>query len=252
MTAPTPHRTLPIRIPIIPGESLDSWLEALARRNGLTVRGLLSVLGQPPPRKQHSLAHDVPAHTLRSIERQAGLTSCRLDQAVLDRFLHLGWARRGGTRYCPHCLAQNDGRWLLAWRMPWVFACADHHLLLNDTCPACGHTPRTSAAATAGRHHPATCPGPTTTRGGFCGTDLRAVHATRLAPDDPLLATQRWINALITAAGPGAAIPPATATNHRRPQTIPAGAGLAAPNKPIPAAAGQPTGHARRGKRHPF
>ncbi len=39
------ERTLPIRVPIIPGESLDSWPETLARRNGLTVRELLRVLG---------------------------------------------------------------------------------------------------------------------------------------------------------------------------------------------------------------
>lgn len=193
-----PERTLPIRVPIISGESLDSWLETLARRNGLTVRELLPVLGWPVPRTRFSLVQDIPAQALRRMERQSGLPPGRLDEAVLDRFLPLGWARDSGSRYCPHCLSERDGRWLLAWRLSWVFACAQHHVLLHDTCRGCGNAPRRSAVATARRHAPATCPNPTG-RGIFCGADLRTDDAQRLAPDDPLLATQRWIDSLIMA-----------------------------------------------------
>jgi hypothetical protein len=197
MTWQAPERTLPIRVPIIPGESLDSWLETLARRNGMTVRELLRVLGWPLPRTRFSLVQGIPAETLRIMERQSGLPSGRLDEAVLDQFLHLGWARDSGSQYCPCCLSERDGRWPLAWRLSWVFACSQHNVLLLGTCPACGHAPRQSATATARRHAPSTCPNPTG-RGSYCGADLRSDNAPRLAPDDPLLATQRWIDALVS------------------------------------------------------
>lgn len=197
MTWQAPERTLPIRVPITPGESLDSWLETLARRNGMTVRELLRVLGWPLPRTRFSLVQNIPAETLRSIERQSGLPSGRLDEAVLDQFLHLGWARDSGSQYCPRCLSERGGRWPLAWRLSWVFACSQHNVLLLGTCPACGHAPRQSAAATTRRHDPAACPNPTG-RGSYCGADLRTDNAPRLTPDDPLLATQRWIDALVS------------------------------------------------------
>ena len=44
-----PARTLPLRVPIVPGEALDSWLEALARRHQVTVGMLTTALGWPVP-----------------------------------------------------------------------------------------------------------------------------------------------------------------------------------------------------------
>jgi hypothetical protein len=104
--------------------------------------------------------------------------------------------RRDGSRYCPQCLAGRDGRWLLAWRLPWVFACTRHRLLLCDRCPACGQPPRAYAGAAAGRTAPGTCPNPVTRRT-WCGADLRAGPARRLAPGGRLLAAQHWISAVL-------------------------------------------------------
>jgi hypothetical protein len=108
------------------------------------------------------------------------------------------WARARGSRYCPSCLTERDGRWLLRWRLSWVFACTDHDILLHDICPACGRIPRLTA--TSSLHPPATCPG---TSRRPCGADLRRVDAPRLEGDDPLLGTQRWINGLLSAVEPG-------------------------------------------------
>ena len=44
-----PARTLPLRVPIVPGEALDSWLEALARRHQVTVGTLVTALGWHMP-----------------------------------------------------------------------------------------------------------------------------------------------------------------------------------------------------------
>jgi|GEM_PF-953381 len=196
MTIPAAERALPIRVPILAGESLDSWLEALARRNGLTIRRLLPVLGWRPPAATSGLVLGVPPPVLRRIERQAGLPPGRLDDAVPDRYLTVGLVRRDGSRYCPPCLAGQDGRWLLAWRLPWTFACLRHHILLQDNCPGCGRQARGHLSA-AGLNPEATCPA-SPARGRCCGTDLRTVTAP--PPSALLLEAQQWISTLLNPA----------------------------------------------------
>ncbi len=44
----TAVRTLPIRLPPVAGEALDSWLEALAHRNATAFGDLLSAVGLTP------------------------------------------------------------------------------------------------------------------------------------------------------------------------------------------------------------
>ena len=44
----TAVRTLPIRLPPVAGEALDSWLEALAHRNATAFGDLLSAVGLNP------------------------------------------------------------------------------------------------------------------------------------------------------------------------------------------------------------
>ena len=130
---------------------------------------------------------------LRRLEHQAGLPAGRLDGAVLDRYLPV---RRRGSRYCPSCLAERDGRWLLAWRLGWTFACTTHGVLLCDTCPSCGQAPR-GRAGRAGLNPPGSCAN-TIKRHEYCGADLRQVIPGRLAPGSPVLAAQRWTGILLT------------------------------------------------------
>ena len=155
-----PARTLPLRVPPVPGEAIDSWLEALARRHQVTVGTLVTALGWHMPGSPGGLVAGIPAQVLRRLEHQAGLPAGRLDGAVLDRYLPLGPVRRRGSRYCPSCLAERDGRWLLAWRLGWVFACTAHGVLLCDTCPACGQVPRSRTGRTSGSTRPAAAPTP--------------------------------------------------------------------------------------------
>ena len=138
----------------------------------------------------------IPAQVLRRLEDQAGLPAGRLDVAVLDRYLPLGPVRRRGSWYCPSCLAERDGRWLLAWRLGWTFACTTHRVLLCDTCPACGQAPR-GRGGRAGLNPPGTCPN-TIKRTSCCGADLRQATADRLAPGHPVLAAQHWTAALFS------------------------------------------------------
>ena len=191
-----PARTLPLRVPPVPGEALDSWLEALARRHQVTVGTLVTALDWHMPASPGGLVAGIPAQVLRRLEHQAGLPAGRLDDAVLDHYLPLGPVRRRGSRYCPSCLAERDGRWLLAWRLGWTFACTVHGVLLCDTCPACGQAPRSRTGRTSGLNPPGSCAN-TIKRHEHCGADLRQVTADRLAPGHPALAAQRWTASLL-------------------------------------------------------
>ena len=46
------------------------------------------------------------------------------------------------SRYCPGCLRDSGGRWLVAWRLPWYLACPAHQTTLTSDCAACGGTQR--------------------------------------------------------------------------------------------------------------
>lgn len=196
MTVAQAERSLPLRVAITDGEAFDSWIEALARRNGMPVAALLPALGFAPGAlyAHHALLAGTPAPVLRRIERQSGLEPGRLDAAVLEHYDRIGWPKMTGTRFCPACLADTDGRWQLRWRLPWIFACQRHRLMLVDTCPGCGLTPRRRQAGATGLHPAASCPN-LIRRGQTCATDLRAVTALPLPAGDQLLATQSWISA---------------------------------------------------------
>ena len=88
-----------------------------------------------------------------------------------------GWA---APRSCPSCLDGPRGRWLPAWRLPWVFACTRHRVLPCDTCPGCGRVPREYAGA-AGLNPPGSRPN-SITPGRCCRTDLTAVPPNGVRP----------------------------------------------------------------------
>lgn len=157
--------TIPIRVAPLPGEALDSWLDAYAHRLQVRVSDILDLagigrysgrsagrlFGRKPWVAEHypdefsALASitGVPVARLAQMtltQYTGSLLAVDPDTGVLD---HSGWARRiQPSRYCPHCLAENNGRWLLAWRLPWSFACLRHHCLLADDCPRCRRLPR--------------------------------------------------------------------------------------------------------------
>lgn len=189
-------RVLPLRVPLLPDEGIDSWLEALARRNGVTLRTLLQQLNLPVPSLTSTLFSTfTPAH-IQDLERRCQLPAGRLDRALPDPSFPLRTRQARGSRYCPRCLADRSGRWQLAWWLPHVFACTTHTMLLHDTCPGCGRRPRRWLPGRTGSHPAGVC----TTRftdGSFCSTDLRSATGLELPVNSPLLSAQRWINDLL-------------------------------------------------------
>ncbi|MER7903010.1 TniQ family protein [Streptomyces sp. NPDC095614] len=189
-------RVLPLRVPVAPGEGIDSWLEALARRNGLSLWALLTDFGLPTPSLTSTLFTSVASTQLRELERRCQLPNHDLDQTLPNPVLPLRTRQARGSRYCPDCLAEREGRWKLVWWLPCVFACTTHRTLLHDACPGCGCQPRRLLPGRT-RSHPA---GICTTRRGDnppCGTDLRVATTNRLPGTSPLLSAQRWIDDLL-------------------------------------------------------
>lgn len=205
--------TLPIRVSPLPGEAIDSWLEAQAARSQTAWGDLMAALGlsrpdasgidhwivQPLPEESTAIAAatgiDAAVVTAMTLSHYAG-RALWINAATRAVPRTLLWRGRG-SRYCPRCLAETGGRWQLAWRLGWAFACLQHHCLLADVCPSCGEAQRTRshiADAIPAPHHCANPPPGTTVRtAARCGADLTTAVVHGFPEDHPVLSAQRIV-----------------------------------------------------------
>lgn len=115
--------------------------------------------------------------TLRSyLDRYPPVTEAliRNSQVPRPRGVFPPWLMTSSIRCCPHCLAgdgsqiqlRHGGPWKRDWRLPVVFACLEHGVLLQDACPGCrqplhsgfpNHPLRLLPAAAIADLHPAQC-----------------------------------------------------------------------------------------------
>lgn len=211
------------------GDALDTYLEAVAAANGMTLRsvfertGLLDERGRLPAlwgavttdrhaaRLADATGIDTNTMTLTHFHPHAvdldGLDPDRPTsmRAVLRR----QWLHVAGSRYCPDCLTAGR-HWPIAWKLPWSFACTTHCTWLHDVCPDCQRRPRTYTAKgttqpsfTTIVPDPNRCPnsgGPGRTGVGRaarpCGADLARVESVR-CPTDVVVtqrAIRRWLD----------------------------------------------------------
>lgn len=212
-------RTLPLRVQPVEAEALDSWLEALAARMQCAWGDLLAGVGLPVGRDRSYTNGWLAALTdeqLQSLSFATGQPPSVIGAMVLS---HLNdapgrcpdaprgsvesmlWLRGRRSRFCPACLAQTGGRWLLAWRLRWSFACVRHECLLADTCPACRSPQRAVPAAVEFIPIPGLCAhklfgihGRNVTR---CGADISSAPLLELQSDHPVLEAQRIIDAAL-------------------------------------------------------
>lgn len=214
-------RTFPIRLAPLPGEALDSWLEALAHRLNARLGDVLGDLGLAAPNRNSIRELAVPtdwtialreeeaariAHTTGADPQQLhDMTlmrfdgrALRIDQAKRQVSRHVLWGRPRGSRFCPECLADSGGRWPLTWRLGWSFACLIHHRLLADRCPDCGHVQRERLFSRHSLPVPGRC-GTRTSRTGDlaipagCGQDLTRAETLNLPVNHPAFTAQRLI-----------------------------------------------------------
>ena len=171
MTIWTPHR-LPIAVPPLPGEALDSWLEAYARRLLVTSHAFLRFLGLPGARPAQ-MPQRLTDQQRERLHETTGVSKQDLTALTLEPFdgitvsFHpnkrgMGrpptWRYFGShSRFCPGCLNGPMGRWQLAWRQPWSFACPVPRCLLLERCPSCGQPVRAHGTRDDGPSQPALC-----------------------------------------------------------------------------------------------
>ncbi|MFH8474168.1 TniQ family protein [Streptomyces sp. NPDC018000] len=189
-------RTLAIRVMPRPGESLDSWLEALARRSWTSLSALLDALGLPevPARERTSrLITSLPGRALRRLEQQVTLPARCLDTAVLPA--EIFGLRAPSWRFCPQCLRDSEGRWPTLWWLPWAFACTKHHTLLHRVCPSCGREPRYFLPRAVHLHPRGHCMRRTGRRN-VCGADLSRAPQLSLGHGHPIVQSQTEINGI--------------------------------------------------------
>jgi AraC-like DNA-binding protein len=213
-------RTFPIRVAPLPGEALDSWLEALAHRMDTRYGDVLSDLGLTATRTGRRNL-DLPTdwtvalldHEAARVAHATGVDRDLLQSMTLMNFHGRAllidpdtrqvnrkrlWGRGNGSRYCPDCLADSGGRWQLVWRLGWSFACLQHCRLLADLCPNCQRTPRQRLFSLEGQPTPGRCGTRPSRRveaapASGCGHDLSTTHTLRLPRDHPVLAAQRHL-----------------------------------------------------------
>jgi hypothetical protein len=200
-------RTFPLRVQPLPGEAIDSWLEAVARAHGATFGSVLDQCGidtRSLNRKPWQQIFSTPSPTMISdIAYTAGMsadvvratTSSSVGgDSVLNRYR---WGWRCSSRACPRCLAETGGRWYLNWRHNLCFICAKHNCVLIDMCASCGRPWRTR------QHHVGLIPresccanppngaGPGT--GAMCGAYLPALEPIVLPDGHSATRAQRLI-----------------------------------------------------------
>lgn len=224
-------RTLPIRLAPLPGEALDSWVEALGRRLSTALRDLLPGVGLT----QHHRASDHPNNVprrwhvlLRSAETASFAEATGIDPATITsmtlahyegralRIDHatrrvipgsLLWGRAHASRFCPDCLASTNGRWLLEWRLDSSFVCLPHRRLLTDRCPGCDSLQRQRPQPMFDIPRPGRCTTPIAQHGNGrgngraadrCGRLLAGAVSTQFRADHPILNTQKMLTKAIT------------------------------------------------------
>src|SRR5487761_676083 len=211
---------IPLRLPPLPGEALDSWLGAYADLLHVTVRDIFRFAGIDCGRAGRGQLngkpwlHQLTEPELAALSAAAGVPAQTLAGMTLARYHGTGlaarpglpsaprwWRHLAGSRYCPRCLAANGGRWMLAWRIPWAFACTGCQVLLAATCPDCGRRHRRTR--TGQPRQPGRCdltglplppprpPGATTFS---CTSDPAATPAVALPAGGQVLAAQQHVD----------------------------------------------------------
>jgi hypothetical protein len=222
LTLPTrePARSLPLRLQPLSGEALDSWLECLAHRHNTRWSDMLAAVGLQQNLQRRDHADWLVTLTESELDTVAGATGVHpvgLQSMTLSRFAgaldvdhttrHVtrsspaGWRAVSSSRFCPRCLARTGGRWKLAWRLGWFFACLDHRCLLSEICPRCGKPQRRQVHPGGLIPEPGKCAnaaqftaGRATAR---CGGDLTTATTQTLHSGHAVLRAQETINALL-------------------------------------------------------
>jgi hypothetical protein len=230
---------LPLHLPVVDGESFRSYADRSAADLGMSLSELLVATGvvDDPRVITPPLAYGavLPGDRLRRFSYATRLLEARIEQMLLScyhgtvidlsgvvpshpsklsRVAFRRWVYVVGSHACPDCLRELEGAWLVAWKLPWFFACVRHRRLLVDTCPRCRR--RLGAGMQDGRSAPTfrsrvpvpgycgnTLPKGLAGRGraaASCGQPLAEISSDSVGSYPALLAAQALLNAAMDGA----------------------------------------------------
>ena len=142
----------PLQPTTVPGETLPSWLRAMARVYRIDTKTMVHLLGLPIRRQNYRTMHNAAQHFAQNVAKTSG---CRIEE--FER-MAAGWqppalqrftaettativAAVNGSSYCPLCLKDNGGRWVTDWLNPLYTYCPEHAVRLEKLCPNCQSRP---------------------------------------------------------------------------------------------------------------
>lgn len=211
-------RTLPIKVPPLPGEALDSWLEATAHHYASPWSELINALSMPARATPSAnlmigltdaevaaiaQACGVPADTVRVMTlAHFGGRAIGINTTTGQYDRTFPWGRARGSRFCPQCLAETQGRWQLTWRLGWTFVCPRHRCLLVDRCPECRQVPRLNSFTMQRIPNPGHCAHVLIVehkqfKGRSCDAPLASANVLPLRANHPAVAAQQTIDDII-------------------------------------------------------
>ena len=217
-------RSLPLRLQPIEGEAIDSYIEAYAARAGATFAEFEDAVGleRTSNSQRRGWFVQLGGDGLVNLAAATGLHPDRLTKMTLSYFdgravrvnsskrcLTYGapWGYARASRFCPACLEDAGGRWSLAWRLGWSFACLKHFCLLAHHCPECGQPQRMRPHAGGRMPQPGHCAnvahGAKRRSTARCGANLKLAAVLPLSGDHPAIAAQRAIYSVIDGTTPG-------------------------------------------------
>jgi hypothetical protein len=156
--AVVPSDRLPLRVAPAPGEAIDSWLEVTARYMALPLRAVARALDLPIATRPTWIGW-LSRDQLNVIQAATGVSTSDVEALTLSVYdgialqLDPNSHRLDGSfrsELCPgrasarNAYANPRGRWQLAWRLGWSFACVAHNCVLADARR--GQSPARSAA----------------------------------------------------------------------------------------------------------
>ena len=130
-------RTLPLRVQPVEGEAVDSWLEALAARMQCAWGDLLASVGLTAARgrsytagwlvatndqqlKSMSVVTGQSPSAIRAMVLEPHRSTARPPDIPRESVESMLWLSKRRSRFCPACLGDNGGRWMLSWRLGGV------------------------------------------------------------------------------------------------------------------------------------
>lgn len=148
-----------LSVPLLPEESLSSWLVRAALRQGCDPLSLTGAIWPTWRIWTRDIDREIPLVRMRPLVNASGISSAEFQKAgmrddcekvagysLLETrtwpwLLALGSrnrTRHGGQQICALCLAEDSAPYLRRhWRFAWHTGCRFHGVQLIDECPVC-------------------------------------------------------------------------------------------------------------------